>query len=320
MATAAGRLPLLLLVMSQASSSSASMMSVWAALDCNGDGLFDKRDADAGCLKNSSIHRILPHANASALRSYARAGTIDMARFRYFLDRAAHFDRRHQPSGPRGRALLTRRRRAGAGPSHPADFSFLEMQRQDRNETLSRHHRRRRGFFGKLVGGALRAMGLGMVYPKFSSRYSKYSAPWAKDEGCVVCQYLLEMTEVDIWQNGIRRYPGMARRDWRERVRSFYSAAKWGRNTSRTAKFMVDTADANSGEFSMPPSVHGFAGVLPGLSREQTREKYAEIYHSMDRTLDRVCEQSMPIEFYKWCRQVYSVQVRARTHTRFPIF
>ena len=106
--------------------------------------------------------------------------------------------------------------------------------------------------FGKLVGGALRAMGLGMVYPKFSSRYSKYSAPWAKDEGCVMCQYLLEMTEVDLWQNGIRRYPGMARRDWRERVRSFYSAAKWGRNTSKTAKFMVDTADAKWG-FCLKP-------------------------------------------------------------------
>ncbi|GAB5358150.1 hypothetical protein AAMO2058_000434200 [Amorphochlora amoebiformis] len=196
------------------------------------------------------------------------------------------------------------------------DSGVVPVSHTDKSEGKAssihtQHSRRKKGIFGSIskgIKGLMKGLGLGMLYPKFASKDAKYKPPWASDDGCVTCQYLLEAAEVDLWQNGIHRFPGMSRRDWRERAKMYFGGSAWGKNISKTSEYMMDMVDANSAEFDLEPTVYPFAGVLPGLSRKEGSEHFNKIYASMDKTVDRICEQHIPTEFYKWCRWVYAVQ------------
>ena len=173
-------------------------------------------------------------------------------------------------------------------------------------ETRARLEQRR--FLGK-VG---KAIGKGIKFVrKLFTKKKKAAAPKAQpkqeekeekkdgptQDGCVVCQYLVERMETNIRHSGIFARMNSIDPNWQNEI--------MGNPSSQAASFLeVEQLPFEVAQTGSISSTRQQAH----LQRSLEREKYNEIYRVADITLDDACEQGMPNSFYRYCKALYQVQ------------
>jgi len=107
------------------------------------------------------------------------------------------------------------------------------------------------------------------------------------NDGCVMCQYIIERCETNIKQSGV--IPAI-------------TGAQSGPSV-----FLEIEQEQNPFDV-VASNVIGNTRLSTRYQRQLERQKYNEIYRVVDITLDDVCEQGMPNSFYAHCKAVYQSQ------------
>jgi hypothetical protein len=168
--------------------------------------------------------------------------------------------------------------------------SLKQQQKHQQKQTVkARSHRRGRHLRSQVKGG---------------------------DDGCVMCQFILERCESNVKQSGV--------------LASMASAEGFGayleldtqitkHEGPHTQDLSTPVSDASAISFLETGSQQIFndmtAATIIGSARQSTRvqrqlerQKYNEIYRIADLSLDDVCEQGMPNSFYSHCKAIYKKQ------------
>lgn len=100
------------------------------------------------------------------------------------------------------------------------------------------------------------------------------------NDGCVLCQYIVERCEFNVKKSGILFAPSAGPAFIEEEQFPFTSSSSVIASTRENTR----------------------------QQRLAEREKYNQIYRVVDVTLDDVCEEGMPNSFYGYCKAVYQMQ------------
>lgn len=158
---------------------------------------------------------------------------------------------------------------------------FLETGEEAMAQTHEKRFIGAIGTFIKKVGNNLMDK-LGEGIRKFKGEIDK------SQDGCVMCQYIVERCEVNVKQSGV--------------LNAVQAAAP-------AAAFLETESTAEQNPFDMAASkIIGATRMSTRYQRQLERQKYNEIYRITDITLDDVCEQGMPNSFYGYCKAIYTMQ------------
>jgi hypothetical protein len=130
--------------------------------------------------------------------------------------------------------------------------------------------------------------------PKKAAAGAAGAAGAGGNDGCVMCQYILERCETNVKQSGV--IPGMTAQPAADGV-YLEVESKTGAEAEAADPFDV----AGAGIIASTRQATRYARLLE-------RQKFNEIYRVVDITLDDVCEQGMPSPFYGYCKNIYSAQ------------
>jgi len=130
-----------------------------------------------------------------------------------------------------------------------------------------------------------------------SSKLNPNSAMTLND-GCVICQYILERVETNIKNADVFAHP-------QNQMPPFTSFLEVESKDQTTSLLEVDNSATDKQE---DPHAAGHARQSTRYQRQLERQKFNEIYRIADITLDDVCEQGMPNTFYGFCKTIYQSQ------------
>jgi hypothetical protein len=138
------------------------------------------------------------------------------------------------------------------------------------------------------------------------------------NDGCVMCQYIVERCEGNVKLSGVlpaysfietqgsalpdnsqEEVPAIALSDSEANSPSLVEAESKTQTETEGKQFYNDVGAA---------AIIGSARQATRVQRQLERQKYNEIYRVVDITLDDVCEQGMPNSFYGYCKQIYKTQ------------
>jgi len=145
-----------------------------------------------------------------------------------------------------------------------------------------------------------------------------------KEEGCVMCQYIVQRCEANVKLTGINDYAFLEldssaggspqpKEELQEEVPAVPLSDDAG------SPIMLETQAATTTKAASKTETQGFddqngAAVIASahtstrMMRQAERVRFNEIYRVVDLTLDDVCEQGMPNTYYGYCKQVYKTQ------------
>jgi len=193
-------------------------------------------------------------------------------------------------------------------------------------KTIGRGIKKAGKWIGKTVG---KLFNKGKQVVKNTARKAAGQVDVSED-GCVMCQYIVERCESNVKQSGV--IPSMSQATAFDSYLEVDSSA--AESAGEESADSDDDEEGNeiaaqeltendalslleveqgvaSGQFYFDQTAAGIIGSTRQSTRVQRqleRQKYNEIYRVADITLDDVCEQGMPNAFYGYCKQIYKVQ------------
>jgi hypothetical protein len=154
---------------------------------------------------------------------------------------------------------------------------------------------------GKAIGKGVKSLfGAGKNAVKDAAQ-KKLQLIDKSQDGCVMCQYIVERCETNVKQSGV--IPGMAQV---VDPATIFLETESKPDPEPTVLLEVEQKQVNY-DF-MAANIIGSTRQSTRVQRQMERQKYNEIYRVVDITLDDVCEQGMPNRFYGYCKQIYKVQ------------
>jgi hypothetical protein len=152
----------------------------------------------------------------------------------------------------------------------------------------------------------------------------------SKDEGCVMCQYIIQRCEANVKISGV-----VAFLETESAILSPSSSSQPQLQLQEVPAVPLSDPDAspvlietqasssleNKAKWGFDETAAAATIAAAHMSTRQMRQseraRFNELYRVVDLTLDDVCEQGMPPTFYGYCKQIYKMQVQVVNGLRY---